>query len=68
MEASGLAHRGLAWLFILLAFVGFVLMLSGVSSLQQVRASAAQPSKGIDLPLPGHGRRCRFQLLTRRTP
>ena len=34
--AGGLAHRGLAWLFIALAFFGWVLMLAGVASLQEV--------------------------------
>lgn len=48
MEARGLAHRGLAWLFILLAFVGFVLMLSGVASMQQVILQAwPRPSKAV---------------------
>lgn len=35
-EARGLVHRSLVWLFILLAFCGWVLMLAGVASLQQV--------------------------------
>lgn len=36
VPAGALAHRGLAWLALLLAFVGWVLILSGVASLQQV--------------------------------
>jgi hypothetical protein len=39
--AGGLAHRGLAWLFIALAFFGWVLMLAGVASLQEVRQAGA---------------------------
>ena len=54
---AAVAHRGLAWLFILLAFVGWVLLLSGVASLQQARcrgrplAAAVPRRRGACPPL-----------------
>ena len=54
-EARGLVHRSLAWLFILLAFCGWVLMLAGVASLQQV---GVQGMLGAPLAAPAARQLC----------
>lgn len=39
MAARGLVHRGLAWLFLVLAFCGWAILLGGLAALQQVRVA-----------------------------
>lgn len=58
---AALVHRGAAWLCILLAFVGWVLVLAGVASLQQVggkvprhAAVPAVPAAAPAVPLRPH--------------
>lgn len=46
-RAGALAHRGLAWACLLLAFVGWVLILSSVASLQQVGTQLLSEWRGV---------------------
>lgn len=39
MVARGLVHRGLAWLFLILAFCGWAILLGGLAALQEVRST-----------------------------